>query len=333
MSSGLTLGVARATLPSSAFPPGAAATAALAAPHVNAASSWLMSQGRWRGSVRKVAFPVFDNMVTAPRNVLTILGGAIQGEGDNASCAWMYDVRNEFYQFLPGGFGLITSPCGASDFTSQGDGFVTFRDLPSAGKLKIYNTSSEGACQLHVRGLSGGQKVYTHNGCNRIEGENITFPTGPGATKLSETTFDAGPLYALNKSVSNGVLLVYHVASDLTETLIGRYEPGERVANYRRYHVPRRTNDSGIVVALCKLRHVDVACDNDEIVPGNLTALELAMMAVNFRRKAEMDRAREYMGMAVDELNSELEEWDAEASLGSFTIDPVCGLGGVENLV
>lgn len=288
-----------------------------------------MTHGKWRGSVRRVRFPVWDHQVTLPRNVQTILGGFVQ-DTDSARCVWLTSVRNEFYELQSGGFGPITDPpCNVPGLVSQGDGFVTFRDLPSAGRLKIYNTASEGACQLHVRGFASGQKVYTRGNCGKMEGEDITFPGANGSSRLSDTTFDVGPLYAVNKPASNGVLLIYHVAADLTETLIGRMEPGERVANYRRYHVPCGTDDDRSVTALCKLRHVDVVADNDEIQPGNLTALELAMMAVNFRRKAEMERAQQYIGMAVDELNSELGEWDAEDSLGSIQIDPVLGMGAI----
>jgi len=335
MSSGLTVKQARTTLPTAALAAVNASSATVAAPYFNAATSWLLSHGKWKGSIAPAIFQVTDNQqITLPRGILTILGGAIQGTGDAFRSKWKGSVTNQWFQWIEGGPGLVTNPpYDVEGFVDQGDGFVIFRDLPSNGVIKVYNSTTESAGTINIRGFSGGAKVYTGSGASRIEGENVAMPTTASTSTTTSTSWDSGnSLYAIVKPATNGILNFYHVAADATETLIGTYEPGELIPCYRRYYVPMRFNNSGQVVAICKRRHVDVAVDNDEIIPGNLNALEMALMAVNFRRKAD-PLADKYISMAIEELNSELAQYEPEQAYGPLQIDPSQSFGYVPNLV
>lgn len=331
MSSGLTLGQARNLLPLAVLAPATRATAATASPSINSATAWLMSHGKWKGSVQAAVFTVQDNVqVTLPRGMLTILGGMIQGTGDQFRRLSRMPVLNDWYQWLPGGPGITTNPpYNTQGLESQGDGYVIFRDLASATVLTLTTTTTESAAQIiNVRGYSGGSKVYTGTGAARIEGENVTLPTSAGPVSTT-TVFDTGnSLYGITKPSTNGV-----VTLTAGGNLIGSYEPGEQVPCYRRYLVPKRPNNDGQLVAICKRRHVDVAVDNDEIVPGNLSALEMALQAVFLRRKVEDDRAKTYIQMAIDELNSELLQYEAEESWGTMQIDPFSGMGQIPNAI
>lgn len=336
MSSGLTLGQARTLLPPAALSAQNASSASVAAPYINAATSWLLSHGKWRGTVSPAVFQVYDNQqVTLPRGMLAILGSALQGTGDAFRNKWKVQVTNLWYSWIAGGPGIVTNPpYDVGGMVDQGDGFVIFRDLPSAGTINVYNSTTESAGTINIRGLSNGQKVFTGTGAARIEGENVAMPTTNGTSTTTATTWDSGnSLYAVVKPATNGVLNFYHVAADLTETLIGSYEPGEMVPNYRRYYVPIRWLNNGQVVALCKRKQVDVVVDNDPVIPGNLSAIEMALMAVSFRRKAELDRADGYIARAIDELNSELQQFDPEQAYGAAQIDLGMGFGLVPNLL
>lgn len=333
MSSGLTLYQARTTLPTAALSAQKAATAALAAPDINAAASWLISGpagggDKWRGTIRQAVFTIYDEeYITLPRGMLTVQAATLQGTGDNYRQWCPFVVTNEWFQWIPGGTGFNSNPPDSTwTFNSVGDGFVFFRKLPSEGTIKITNTTTESAGSFNIRGYdSSGDKVFTGTGASRIEGENVAMPTVSGTSTTSSTVWDDGDsVYGIVKPTTNGVLLVYHVASvGGTETLIARYDPGEVNPNYRRYMVPGACITDGQVVALCKIAFVPVVVDNDQITPGNLIALEIALMAVNFRRKAEMDKATQYLQMAIDELNSEVFTFNAEQSLPTLQISPV----------
>lgn len=327
----LTLGIARSKLSSACVPPAALTTAALAAPYINTATEWLLNEGNWRGTNPRVAFTVYDNQITLPRGLMTAKTAVIQGE-ETPTRVCSYPIRNEWYEFLPGGAGLIVdAPNDVWAFQDRGDGFVTFRDLPSAGTLKIYSSTTESAGSFHVRGLVSGQKLYTGTGASRIEGVNLAIPIVSGNSTTGTDTFDSGAsLYSIVKPVTNGVITLYHVA-DGVETLIGRFEPGETVPSYRRYYVPRRPDDDGQIIAKCKREHYDVVSDNDEIIPGNLNALEYALFALNYRRKDDAEREDMYFAKAVRELDKEGKAFSTPQSLGTVQIDPICAMS--ENLM
>lgn len=338
MSSGLTLYIARTSLPTAALSAQKAATAALAAPDINSAMSWVITDGKWRGTIQKAVLTIYDEeQVTLPRSMLTVQAAVMQGTGTNYRAWEPMRVANEWYQWIPGGPGFVTDPPNdTAAFTSMGDGFVFFRKLPSTGTIKITNTTTESAGSFNIRGYdSTGEKVFTGTGASRIEGENVAMPTVSGTSSTSTTVWDEDDsVYGIVKPTTNGVLLVYHVAaSDGTNTLIARYDPGETVPNYRRYLVPKTMITDGQVVVIAKVAYVPVVVDNDQIVPGNINALEMALMAVNFRRKAEMERALQYLEMAQAELNAEVADFNPEQSWPTLAIDPACAMSELDNAI
>lgn len=336
MSSGLTLSQARTSLPTAALSAQNAATASLAAAQINPALSWLITSGKWRGTMQRVVFEVQDDSyITLPRSLQTILAGVIQGTDDNFRCNLPLPIQNEWFQWIPGGPGFNPNPpyC-TQGLNSLGEGFVFFKELPSSGQIKVVTTTTETANSINIRGYnSSGDKVFTGTGASRIEGENITIPTVSGNSVTTSTTWNEGnSVYGVVKPSTNGVLLVYHTSGG-TDTLIARYEPGEQVPNYRRYLVPSLWINEGQIVAWCKVAFVPAVVDNDQLIPGNLNALEMALMAVRFRRTSEMDRAIEYFQLAIQELNDEVEDFNAESSYPVMQIPPTLSLGPCSNVI
>lgn len=330
----LTLGYARANLPTVALTSVQAATAAAAAVQINAAVRMLFKDGLWKGTKQAISLTVYAGQVALPRGAQAILSAVVQGSGDAYRYQARYPVTNDWYQWIPNGPGIVTDPpYDVGRFVDRGAGFVTFRTLPSAGTLKLYSELNETAGSFHVRGFSASGKVFTTSGSTKIEGETLAVPTTGGNSATSTTTFSAGDsLYMATKPATNGRLTLYHV-SGATETLIGSYEPSERAADYRRYYVPQRETDNDPVIALVKRDAVPVSVDNDEIVPGNLRALELALQACNYERKGEINRSAEFLARAIDDLNREIAGYDSPQSFGVVQLDRISGMGLVENIV
>lgn len=332
MSSGLTLGFARANLPTAALAPSVAASVPQSAAAINAVTSWILNNGMWVGTLQEAVFTIWDNVqITLPRSMLTIQASVLQGTGDQFRQWVPMNVANEWFQWIPGGGGFVSNPpWNTQVLTSLGEGFVIFRDLPSTGTIKIYNATTETAGTINIRGYdSAGAKVYTGVGGSRVEGENVAQPTTANTSVTTATTWNSGnSLYAVVKPTTNGVIRFYHVAADLTETKIGEYDPGETNPNYRRYLVPRYciSNDNRQVVGLCKRAQVDVVVDNDQIVPGNLQAIEIGLMALNFRRKADKALADSYINDAIAQLNNEVEDFNASQSWPTLQIQPVLAM-------
>jgi len=425
MPSRITLGLARTALPDVCFPAGAKNSAATAAAPINQATDLLITYGKWRGTLQQVAFTVYDDQITLPRNLFTVLGAAIRGTGDRSRLSWQQNVNNQWFQFITGGPGLNTNPpYDTFGFQDRGDGFMLIRDLPSVGRLKVVTTTTGESGTFSIRGYSNSAKVYTGDGGGdsvtvsgtlspnaaglylrigtlngygiyargvdyilfqggtdwilqdysggitqqadawssgsiegpagtyspsgaftgnaivvlnsasaQIEGENLTLPNTVSSV-TSATVWDAAnSIYSIVKPTTNGVLMLYLVDALNVETLVGIYAPGETLPCYRRYAVPRRCVESDQAVVFCKIRHVDVVVDNDEIFPGNLNALECALMALNYRRKDNMDRYESYMNDAMRSLNADLEDFTAEQSYGVMQIDISIGMGRVPNLM
>ena len=95
--------------------------------------------------------------------------------------------------------------------------------------------------------------------------------------------------------------------------------------------MPRRQVDTDTIVARCKLQHVDCVVDNDEVLPGNINAIELALQALTFRRNADTVKSTEYLNEAIQSLNAELTEQTGEGSWGTVQMDPACSM--VSNLL
>ncbi len=222
MSSGLTLGFARANLPTSALAPSVAASIPQSAAAINAVTSWILNNGMWVGTLQEAVFTIWDDVqITLPRSMLTIQASVLQGTGDQFRQWVPMNVANEWFQWIPGGSGFISNPpWNTQVLTSLGEGFVIFRDLPSTGTIKIYNTTTETAGTINIRGFdSTGAKVYTGTGGSRVEGENVAQPTTANTSATTTTTWNSGnSLYAVVRPTTNGVIKFYHVAADTTET-------------------------------------------------------------------------------------------------------------------
>lgn len=187
---------------------------------------------------------------------------------------------------------------------------VIFRDLPSAGLIRIRSSTIESAGTVNIRGLVNGAPVYTDTGAAgaHIEGENLAMPTISGNSATTVTTFDAGlSLYAIVKPVTNGTVSLYHVASDATETLLGIYEPGETTPAWRRYRISAwNQQESALVMA--KLRHVTLVADNDLVIPDNEQALFYGLRGKNYDDKHDDVNAEKYWPKFFASLNGQLRE-------------------------
>lgn len=269
--------------------------------------------GKWKGTVAYAQFPIYDaeengeayRQLTLGRRFETALG--VKFERDTGF-GGSRPIHNQWWQWRQGHSSWFSDGCGNPNSGLQDVGeVVIFRDLPSAGTIKIYNSTTESAGSVNVRGFASGAKVFTGTGASRIEGENIAMPTTPGTSTTSATTFDAGlSLYAIVKPSTNGTLSIYHV-NGATETLLGIYEPGETTPAWRRYRIASwHDEDSALVMA--KLRHVTLVADNDLVVPDNEQALYYGLRGKNYDDRHDDDKANLYWSKFYDSLNGQLKE-------------------------
>lgn len=287
---------------------------------LNLACERLVKSGNWRSTKDAVVFQVYlrdDNtaFITLPRVFNTVEAAVVfrfQQQDDNTRrCGFPMAIRDSWFSFLDSGPGYTTDARfrWGNGFIPENDRFTTFKDwvIPAKLRFKFAATEANGGI-INVRGLSGGQPIYTGSGASTIEGENLTIA---GSTTLTTTSSFDLPPYGLVKPTTYGVVSMY-TFDGVTETLVARYDPTETVPQWRRYQVPACSgwteSDPGQFLAICKREWVTVSSDYDTVIPGNLGALRFGLSALLREDAEDFTKAQQYWGAAMQLLANEVED-------------------------
>lgn len=166
--------------------------------------------------------------VTLPPELSAILGAV---SSTNGCCGYPLTGRSEWYEYLPNSIGL--GACTGSQFIAMPGRFTTFQDWNTPMRLRIKMEKAEAATFI-FRGKLLGEKIYTDNGSEWIEGVELDYVA---ATVTTTQLFDEPP-YLVIKPVTEGRVTLWVVDSDNVETQVATYEPYETVPHFKRYKVP-----------------------------------------------------------------------------------------------
>lgn len=327
----LTLGQAIETLGDSVvagksvFPPGS--TDAQKTALINQVNERFICEPSWKGVDGTARFSIYGNILTLPRELSAIKkGGALRRTEEPTKPSGRIPVRNQWYQFSGNGPGIFDSDnpnCYSVGLVDLGDGWVTFRDAADPFKLRVYTDVVEAGTITFTGYDTANEPIYT----GTTLGVTLDLSVQGGTT----TAIFAGQgLGTVIKPVTNGRVSLYAVdATTGNEMLIAIYQAGETVPSYRRYQVTGIEEEDRTYIALCKRAVVNAVSDNDLLIPGNLGALKLGLMALNYEGKDD-GRRKEYWDNAVALLNGELAEFQADvpfsgglqtsAYAGGFTV-------------
>lgn len=292
---------------------------------INQVMERFLSMPSWKGLDGVVTFNVYDNMITLPRSISAIKKGGINDE----SCISPVPVHTIWYQFHANGPGVydVSNPrLAAPAFLDLGLGYCTYRDPLSPFKLKIVTDVTESTANITFTGFDVNQKpVYTGTTLGVVLDVD---------TSGSETTQVFSALANVFKPVTNGRVKLYAV-DDATaeETLIAVYEPGETTINYRRYYVTGTQEETRTFKAICKRAYVPCVADNDLLFPDNLGAIKMGLQALGYENKDDNDRATYWWGNAVNLLNSELAEHQADVPISIQVQMGAFAGAGIRNLI
>jgi hypothetical protein len=152
-------------------------------------------------------------------------------------------------------------------------------------------------------------------GANEMLELEVPLPT-PSTPFVSTEVFSR--ITSIIKPVTTGDVAIY--AFGETNPL-SVFTPTDTVPSFRRYKVSSLNPDLS-VRAVCKRRFIPLEGDKDElVVPSNLGALKLGMMAVNYENKNDLERAQDFWGKAFSTLNLEMRESRGGAQMRG-QIDP-----------
>jgi hypothetical protein len=272
---------------------------------INLACERFFSSGTWRGTLERAVITAYDNQVTLPRGLQTILGA----KRDNSCRSLVHPI---WFEFIGGSCSLE----GTSGLNDLGEGFCTFRDIPVASKLVI--RANEGSESEGVLVLG----VTTATGKTQIE-----INLSDDATTINDPLVTS--IFRINKPVTTNSVEVRYLDSGDEEVLIASLKPSETDANYRRYRVSSTTDT---VEAICKRAYVPALSDVEPIVPNNLGALKLMLMSIDFENKVDMDHAKEYRQEAIDLADADRQQFDGDNQTPIFNVMPGFGVSSIPRL-
>jgi hypothetical protein len=80
---------------------------------------------------------------------------------------------------------------------------------------------------------------------------------------------------------------------------------------FRRYKVGEIDADTeypAVIETLCKRRFVAAEQETDLVIPGNLQALKMAVLALKYEDENDLKAANDYWAMSYSILNDEMKE-------------------------
>lgn len=278
----------------------------------------------WWGSWAKMVFNVSctDPYLTTPRGVARLINMDV--------CKRPIPIQNEFYEFLEFSTGLqapcvpITSDTCVSRCqqpqTYERGTVATFSDIIPPDKIiRVYLTD---AADVGKRVLLQGEDqneatILTMDGLVQVQGVFVSL-----VSPFADSPMEISKLTGVQKDITIGSVSFYEVDQTTgDQRLILTMEPGEEVANYRRYYLaalPRNCCDGATTVqvtAMAKLELIPVKVDTDYLLIQCLPALIEMAGSVRYGRMDESSNqqlAKIKLLNAIKLLNGQLVHYEGK---------------------
>jgi hypothetical protein len=284
--------------------------------YVNQAVRQLMRRGNWWGTVQPMRGCVYDNCITWPRYVGTVL--AVNRNGHYS------ELANRWFQFMDwsgidlGSFGL--TPGHRHDFpnTTVFDGTTpVFNPIPCGQSRYVLVYPSVQADLVKTITLFGvdsnGQDVRQK--INGMWSDGITLTL---ALPYVKSPMKFQKITRVLKDRTQGVVRLYqwdgvNLNPDLTPNVfdLAQYDPSETSPDYQHSKILGGVGPCGCVrqiTALVKLAFIPVFNDNDLVLIENQDAISNMIQSIRYREKGDADRSLQWEKDAFRELNYELRD-------------------------
>lgn len=266
------------------------------ASYTNQAARRLLTRGMFAGCYGRFTIAVTDGCITLPRQIESIITAA--------SCCGQVTVRNQWYEFNEGGYGLMDKDRSIGSQLVDRGTVPAYRDMTGGTNsyVRVYlGDSSDAGKTITLQGYDqNGNWVRTLNSGVWIDGEKLTLA---GAYVQSTKKFTA--LTGVIRDATNTVQRLYEFnATDSTELDLAVYDPDETLPQYRRMFWGGicESADTRYLTVMARMRHIDVANDNDYVIPPCPDAIKLMVKAIDFEEKNLPNESMIYEQKAVAEL-------------------------------
>jgi hypothetical protein len=281
---------------------------------INQVVERFLTEGKWKGTLRRVAVDIHDGYITLPRELGTILGVEYVTE---SGCCCHSTIYSKFHEFAQG---VACCSCGTYPITETAQTFIT----PSAGfKFRVKSTVTSGTISFYGGWDTSDEEYFG------AETLNITNGTVTGTREYNSMP----PTGGIQKEVTTVPVELYSVDSSGTETLIAVYAPNEQVPSYKRYRIPEPNTQFSYALVFGKLAYVEATQDSDIIIPSNYGALKIGLKALQSEDTEEDESAQKDWQRAYNILNNEVAEAEGDSELPVFRVSAEYGCDGIPNLV
>jgi hypothetical protein len=300
MTSGITVADARTLLAGYVSPEDLNSSKFLS--YLNQVRERIINSGKWRGTTFKVVFDTTRDYITLPREAEALLGIHISTAP--------YPIQSGWFEYLQGGPGKLDNPDNASDnardfgtLIDMGDNFCTLNDITAAEitgvqplSFKCLNAEDSGlGLTVNIQGLTlDGQTVYDSEGRLGINVplSSIAEPVG----YFSKVTNIQMPATFGRKQLLIG---------EGTPRVLSTYAPSETNPQYRRYRLPATDKT---VIGTCKMRFLPLMGESEPVIPNNIGALKMGLLALNYEDVNDMATAETFWGKCFTLLDDQMRE-------------------------
>jgi hypothetical protein len=255
----------------------------------------IINSGKWKGTIIEVAFDTSRPYITLPREAEALLGLHM--------VTLPYALQSRWYEYLRTAVGKVdTEKYDPGMAIDMGDHYCTLDDppLPSAVGVSCSNAADVGL-EVNVQGLDvNGNPVYDEEG---NLGVTIPLTLSPTKSYLSYQ-YAFSRITNVSKPLTYGTVSLYSIENNL-DVLLSVYAPAETRPQYRRFKL--KSTDKP-VSGICKLRYLPVISEQDPVIPDNLGALKLSLLALNYEDNNDLDTAEKYWMKTYALLNNQLKE-------------------------
>lgn len=199
-----------------------------------------------------------------------------------------------------------------------------FQDIQGDGRtIRAYPASASDVQKtITIFGTdNNGQRLMTQGAGPWSDGIKLTLQV-----PFVETPIFIRQIERVIKDQTTGPVRLYafNSATSLLED-VAYYEPSETRPNYLRSRLSLpcfgTTDCSGNpstangIIALVKLQFIPVFADTDLVLIDNLVAIKHMMQSIRSEESQDTEGAREFLVMAIDELNQELADVNPETQI------------------
>lgn len=292
--------------------------------YINEAQERLIYKGKWASTYARYKVSTDDGTITWPRQLETI-ESLIVDEIPGV-------VRNDWFEFLESGPGLIDSTSSVGRQLIDRAEAVTFSDLTGSDKrLRVYSSvSADVGKKLLFQGYDeSGEWIRTQVDGVYVDGEYITLTSG-----YVDSVNLFSSVVGVQKPITEGNVKVHEYdTTKSTQRSIAEYEPLETSPTYRRSIIPGITKATDVVV-VGKLRYLPAKNDIDWLFINNLPALKMMVTAIRKEENNIIDEATFAEAKAIQMLNEQLMHHlgDGAVAVPKMASPNVWG-GGINNLI